>query len=93
MHESTYDAQAVYNELVAHYTKSTKASLDLTQLMQYLTSLRIGDGTWRGMAASFVLNFQDKIREFEKIADTSDHFSDGWKIILLQNAVHPLAEL
>ena len=71
LHESTYDAQAVYDELVAHYTKSTKASLDLTQLMQYLTSLRIGDGTWRGTSASFILNFQDKVREFEKMADTS----------------------
>ena len=61
--------------------------------MQYLTSLKIGDGTWRGTSASFVLNFQDKVREFEKMANKNDHFSDGWKVILLQNAVHPLAEL
>ena len=61
--------------------------------MQYLTSLWIGDGTWRGTSASFILKFQDKVREFEKIADKHDHFSDGWKVILLQNAVHSLAKL
>jgi hypothetical protein len=84
----------MYDELVAHYTKSTKASLDLMQLMQYLTSLWIGDGTWRGTSVSFILNFQDKVREFEKmVADKNNHFSDGWKMILLQNAIHPLAEL
>jgi hypothetical protein len=92
-YEATSDAQAVYSALIDHYTKSVKASLDQTQLMQYLTSIHIGDGTRRGSAASFVLHWQDKVREFEKLSDTKHHFSDELKMILLQLAVHPLTEL
>jgi hypothetical protein len=61
--------------------------------MIYITTIRIGDGSWNGSAASFVLNWQDKVREFEKLSDTKNHFSDEWKLIMLQNAVHPLSEL
>jgi hypothetical protein len=74
----------MYNELVAHYTKSTEASLNLTQL-----SMQRKQGT----SASFILNFQDKVCKYEKMADKNDPFSDGWKMILLQNDVHPIAEL
>jgi hypothetical protein len=92
-YETTSDAQAVYAALLDHYTKSVKASLDQSQLMVYITTIKIGDGSWRGSAASFVLNWQDKVREFEKLSDAKNHFSDEWKLIMLQNAVHPLAEL
>jgi hypothetical protein len=83
----------VYAALLDHYTKSIKASLDQSQLMVYITTIKIGDDSWRGLAASFVLNWQDKVREFEKLSDAKNHFSDEWKLIMLQNAVHPLAEL
>jgi hypothetical protein len=92
-YETTSDAQAVYSDLVEHYTRSVKASLDQSQLMIYITTIWIGDGSWHGSAASFVLNWQDKVREFEKLSDTKNHFSDEWKLIMLQNAVHPLSEL
>ena len=61
--------------------------------MIYITTIWIGDGSWNGSAASFVLNWQDKVREFEKLSDTKNHFSDEWKLIMLQNAVCPLSEL
>ena len=41
----------------------------------------------------FVLNWQDKVREFEKLSEAKNHFSNEWKLIMLQNAVHLLAEL
>jgi hypothetical protein len=61
--------------------------------MIYITTIQIGDGSWHGSAASFVLNWQDKVHQFEKLTDTKNHFSDEWKLIILQNAVHPLSEL
>ena len=64
-HDATLDAQAIYAALLDHYTKSVKASLDQSQLMIYITTIKIGDGSWRGLAASFVLNWQDKVCEFE----------------------------
>ena len=61
--------------------------------MIYITTIWIGDGSWNGSAASFVLNWKDKVREFENLSDTKNHFSEEWKLIMLQNAVHPLSEL
>ena len=61
--------------------------------MIYITTIQIGDGSWHGSAALFILNWQDKVREFEKLSDTKNHFSEEWKLIMLQNAVHPLSEL
>jgi hypothetical protein len=87
------DAQAMYAVLLDHYTKLVKASLDQSQLMVYITSIKIGDGSWHGPVASFILNWQDKLREFEKLSNAKNHFSDEWKLIMLQNAIHPLAEL
>jgi hypothetical protein len=93
-YEVTSDAQAVYAALLDHYTKSVKALLNQSQLMVYITTIKIGNGSWCGSAASFVLNWQDKVHEFEKLSDAKNHFSDEWKkLIMLQNAVHPLAEL
>jgi hypothetical protein len=89
-YEVTSGAQAVYAALLDHYTKSVKALLDQSQLMVYITTIKIGDGSWRGSAASFVLNWQDNVHEFEKLSDAKNHFSDEWKLIMLQNAVHPL---
>ena len=61
--------------------------------MAYITTIKIGDGSWRGSAASFILNWQDKVCKFEKLSDAKNHFLDEWKLIMLQNAVHPLSEL
>jgi hypothetical protein len=87
------DAQAMYMALLDHYTKSVKASLDQSQLMVYITTIKIGDGSWHGSVASFILNWQDKVCKFEKLSDAKNHFSDEWKLIMLQNAVHPRAKL
>ena len=70
----------MYAALLDYYTKSVKASLDQSQLMVYITTIKIGDGSWCGSAESFVLNWQDKVREFEKLSDTNNHFSDEWKL-------------
>ncbi len=92
-HESTFDAQLVFKELVAHAQSSTKASLDSAELLSYITSVRIGDGSWKGSTHSFILHWQDQVRLYETLVPTSDHFSDGQKRTMLENVVHPLMEL
>jgi hypothetical protein len=52
----------------------------------------LNDGSWCGPAASFVLNWQDKLHEFDKPSDARNHFLDEWKLTMLQNAVHLLAK-
>lgn len=93
IYEASSDAQSIYSKLVKHCTKSIKASLDLTMIMEYIMTSRLGKGSWVGSTTSFILNWQDKIHEFEKITDKLTQFSDEWKLILLQNAMHPLQEL
>jgi hypothetical protein len=92
-HESTYDAQKIYEELVRHASASTKASMDSTTIMSYVTSVRLGDGKWRGSSNGFVLNWVNQIRKYEAIVPASDHFSDGQKRSMLENAVATISEL
>ena len=92
-YESTYDAQKAYADLTAHHLKSTKAALGSTKILEYITSAKVGDGSWHGTAENFVLNWQEQVRLYERLVPPSDHFSDGQKRVMLQTAVHPLQEL
>jgi hypothetical protein len=56
----------------------------------YITTARIGDGSWKNTAHSFILHWQDKIRLYEKMVQKTDHFPDSVKRIMLENAVAPV---
>ena len=92
-HESTYDAQKAYDELLKHHLLSVKASISSTNILAYITSARISDGSWNGTTENFILNWQEQVRLYERLVPATDHLSDGAKRVLLQNAVHPLQEL
>ena len=93
LHENDYDAQAVYSKLKAHHLKSTKAMIDSSAILSYVTSARLGNGEWKGTTEGFILHWQDQVRLYERQVLTSDHFSDGQKRIMLENAVHNITEL
>jgi hypothetical protein len=59
----------------------------------YITSAKIGDGSWHGAAENFILNWQEQICLYERFTPTSGHFSDEQKLTLLQTTVHPLQEI
>jgi hypothetical protein len=90
---STFDAQKVYSELSAYASSSTVASMAASELLAYITSVKFGDGTWKGKAHGFILNWQDKIRQYELILPPSDHFSTSVKRAMLENAVAKVPEL
>ena len=73
--------------------RSTHASIDSSRLLSYITSVRIGDGLWKGTSHSFVLHWQEQVRLYESLVDTASHFSPEQKMHMLQNAVHPEEEL
>ena len=91
-HDGDYDAQAVWQKLVAYSTASTKASLDSSALLSYITTACLSSDTWRGSSQPFILHWQEQVRWYgelnpaEKLSKTQQH-------ILLQNAVHPVDEL
>jgi uncharacterized protein with FMN-binding domain len=92
-HEEDFDAQKIYSSLQDYSVKSTKASLDASKLLSYITSAKMGDGAWKGSAHAFILNWQDKLRIYKKQVSTGALFSDDLKRTMLQNAVHPIEEL
>ena len=92
-HEHDYDAQAIYSKLLAHARASTQASIDTADLLSYITTTKLHDSKWCGTAHSFILHWCDKVRTYEDLVDTPDHFTGNLKMTMLQNAVSGISEL
>ena len=92
-YEETFDAQAVYKKLVEHHLRSTKAMIESSTILSYITSVRLGNGEWTGTTEGFIIHWTNQVRLYERQVPSSDHFSDGQKRIMLENAVHPVTEL
>ena len=92
-HEHDFDAQAVYRKLKEHHLQSTKAQIDSSTILSYVTSARLGNGDWKGSTEGFITNWQNQVRLYERLVPQADHFSNGQKRIMLQNAVYPIEEL
>ena len=92
-HENDYDAQKVYQKLVDHHLKSTKAMIDSSSILSYITSVRLGSGVWKGTTEAFIIHWENQVRLYERQMPMTDHFSDGQKRTMLENAVAPIDEL
>jgi len=60
--EATSDAWQIFTELCQDALRSTRASIDSSRLLSYITAVRIGDGLWNGTSHSFVLHWQEQVR-------------------------------
>ena len=87
--EATSDARLIFAELCHDALCSTRASIDSSRLLSYITSVRIGDDMWNGTSHSFILHWQEQVRLYESLVDAASHFSSEQKMHMLQNAVHP----
>jgi len=65
----------------------------LSTILSYITSARLGDGSWKNETHAFILNWQDQFRKYETIDPVAGHFSEGPKKAMLQNAVYNIADL
>ena len=92
-YESTWNAQEAYNELTKHHLSSTRARIDSSAVLVYITSSRIDDEEWKGKTGSFILKWIDQVRLYERYVPLSDRFSEGQKLVILQNAVAPNVQL
>jgi hypothetical protein len=54
--EHDFDAQKVYQKLKAYYLQSTKAKMESSVILSYITSSRLGEVTWNGTTESFIIN-------------------------------------
>ena len=55
-HDADRNAQSIYAEFLQIMTQSTEAMMDWGELLSYLTTAKISDGSWRGTTKTFVLN-------------------------------------
>jgi len=64
-HENDYDAQKVYKKLKEHHLKSTKAMIDSSDILSYITAARLGSGEWKGSTEGFIIHWQNQVRLYE----------------------------
>jgi hypothetical protein len=65
LHLDDYNAQKLYAALCEYSLQSTKASINSQDLLQYITSNRLGDGKWKGSTHAYILHWQDQVRRYE----------------------------
>jgi hypothetical protein len=79
-HTGDYDAQTVYSKLCDYALLSTKTTINSSNILTYITSSRLGDGTWKSDTHAYLL-------------PKLNHFSEGQKRTMLENAVHSISDL
>ena len=80
-------------ELKEYALSSTKASIDASSLLTYLTTTRLGDGKWKGTTHAFILHWQDQVKKYHNIAPGSSKIPQDIIRTMLENAVHPFPAL
>ena len=90
--EDTYGIQNAYKELCNNHCKSTKAALVSSDLLAYITGNRLGSD-WKGTLSSYIVLWQEQVRLYESLVPSKNHFSDGQKRVMLQDAVNKVQEL
>ncbi len=89
LHENTQDAQAVWRDYTTYMRSSTRADIEIEDLMTNLTSLCLTPGT-KGSTQQFVLDWLDELCIHEDLTPNSAHFPDIMKKAMLQNALKGL---
>jgi hypothetical protein len=91
-HEPNYDAQTIYEKLRDSAENSTASKIASSDLLRYLTTVRLGEGSWKGTTQGFLLHWVDKHRQFSNLMDSGSPFDEDTRLILLQNATDDIPE-
>ena len=91
-YEDGFDAQSIFKDLKAYQEDSTKANIDSSDLLTYITTAKLGDGSWKGTTHGFILHWRDQVRKYHAL-DKSFRFPQCLQKTMLENAVHGIDEL
>jgi hypothetical protein len=86
-HDADHNAQSIHAEFLQVMTQSTEAIMNSGELLSYLTTTKISDGSWRGTTKTFILNWIDNLRLYHELIPVADRLSENTQRTLLQNAV------
>lgn len=78
---STGNEHQIYADLGTYVTVSTNASMGSSQLLKYITSTNLWDGTWEGATENFIIHWQEKIRQYDNFISPAITFSNPIKYI------------
>ena len=94
-HAGTSDAQKVVEHLLKHYRKSTLGKQFGLNIFDYLTTVKVGDGSWRGDLHTFVTHWSQQARLFNDTKEQNDptRINEDQLFQYLERSVRPLAEL
>ena len=66
-YEEMADAQQIYTELVDYAQSSTKASIDVQDILHYISSSQLGNGSWKGTSHSYILHWPEQVQLYESL--------------------------
>lgn len=85
-HEDDRDAQSTWADYTKYMKTSTNADMQIEELMSSLTSLRLSFN-YRGTTQTFLIDWLNKMMQYEKLTPVAAHFTPTVKKAMLQNAV------
>ena len=92
-HETDRDAQKVFEKVINFYLHSRTADIDASSTLKYITSAKLGEGTWNGTTVGFISHWQEQVRQYNKIVDAVDVIGPNLMHTMLKTAVYDLPEL
>ena len=92
-YESDSNAQKIYAELCSHMKSSAAGKLAASELLREITGTQMHTAKWNGTKRSFILNWKDKVREYNAIASGSQKLAPEFLKAMLQNMVRGVSSL
>jgi len=93
-HRDDGDAQKVWKEVCDVYEQSIHASVNAADLLEYITTARLGDGKWKSGCENFIIHWDKTCDDYDNLCeDPSDCIVQGQRKTLLQNAVSRIDDL
>ena len=92
-HETDRDAQKVFKKVIEFYLHSRTADIDASASLKYITSAKLGEGTWNGTTVGFISHWQEQVRQYNKIVDDVDVIGPNLMHTMLKTAVFDIEEL
>ena len=92
-HEVDRDAQQVFKKVINFYLHSRTADIDASAILKYITSAKLGEGTWKGTTVGFISHWQEQVRQYNKIVDNADVIGPTLMHTMLKTAVYGIEEL
>ena len=91
-HDTDYNAQLVFKKICHHAKQPTHASLEGASLLTYLISVKLDDGSWKGITFAFILYWNKQVRLYNKQVTPLDQLSPKIQNSMLENSILPLIE-